>query len=158
MKKLGISLLCMSALVFAQPQINETKPADQFWAGITTGFPLGAIFHVGIRNAIGPVSLRASTSAGLGGPFDLAMSGLIDLPVTIADWPTRVYAGLGPTFTVGKDVSALNAQGFLGIEYRLGGGNEPGAFFVELGPVVEFIPEIDSSFVWKVGFNYYFGF
>lgn len=161
-------LICLSGLALAQPTIEPTQEtviadasegAERYWAGMSTGFPLGAIFHVGVRDVLGPVDLRASTSAGLGGPFDLGLSALIDLPVTIANWPTTVYAGAGPTFTVGyEDDSGLNVQGLLGLDYRLGGGADPGEFFVELGPVVEVIPELDSSFVTKVGFNYYFDF
>lgn len=177
---LTMMILCLSGLALAQPTIETTddatldeaivddiadeatvtvRPEDRYWFGLTTGFPLGAIFHIGITDVVGPIDLRASTSAGLGGPFDFGLSALIDLPVTIADWPTTVYAGGGPTFTVGyEDDSGLDLQGLLGIDYRLGGGAEPGEFFVELGPIVEIIPELDSSFVTKVGFNYYFDF
>lgn len=156
-----ISLIFLINLAFAQqapiaPFNYPTEVQQRYWAGNSTGFPLGTIFHLGMRNVIGPVSLRTSSSAGLGGPFDFSLSALVDLPVSLANLPTTVYAGLGPSLTAGADASSLNTQGFLGVEYRLG-KNEPGGIFLELGPSLEIMPELDTSFVWTLGFNYHFG-
>lgn len=129
--------------------------SERYWFGISTGYPLGATLHFGIHDVFSSADLRLSSSLGLGGAVDLGLSSILELPVTIAELPTTVYSGLGSTLTVESPTSSLNAQAFLGIEYRLG-GTQPGGIYMEFGPVLEIIPEIDSSFVWKLGFNYHF--
>ena len=130
---------------------------ERYWFGVSTGFPLGATLHFGVHDIVSLMDLRLSTSLGLGGAVDLGLNGLVELPVQIAELPVSVYAGLGGTLTVGAEEgqSGVDTQALLGAEYRLG-RNQPGGIYVEFGPIVEVIPELDSSFVTKVGFNYHF--
>ena len=130
--------------------------ADDYWFGVSASYPLGAAVHFGVHDVIGIVDLRGSTSLLLDGPLELALDVLIELPIPTEELPTEVYAGLGPNLSVATTGGTLSLQAVLGIEYRLGpGGRDPGGFFGEVGTSVGIIPELDTKFVARAGFNYH---
>jgi hypothetical protein len=158
MRKVLITLLAITALGAGAAFAQNGSSTDQYWAGISAGYP-GANFHFGVSNVAPDFSVRANLGFGyFGYGFTAGLDGLYNLPVNTGDLPLTVYAGLGPTAAFGYSGGfAFGANAFAGAEYRLGQiGMPEGGVFFEAGPVIYFVPSFFGGFVGRLGFNYHF--
>lgn len=91
----------------------------QTWAGLRTGYPLGVTVHVGGDNAIaGTLDLRVSgrvESVGNSPRVGVSVDFLRSVGGTA---PVDIYAGGGPSLSVGGGAAFFEVHGLLGGEYR----------------------------------------
>lgn len=170
MRKFILSLLAVSVLGLggAFGQVIDVEPEvdfdDDYWAGVSFGFPFGVNFHFGVEDMISEnMDFRATASAGFGGVFGLGGDLLFDLPIDTNDVPVDVYAGggLGVAFgeidaTAGMD-TVFDVHLMFGGVYRLVEAGLPeGGIFAEVGPAITFGAGSNVGVNAKLGFNYYF--
>lgn len=109
-----LSVVCLSVLGLLLGSAHA-----QTWAGLRTGYPLGVTVHVGSENAIaGTLDLRVSgrvesvdnaPRVGVSVDFMRSVGGTA---------PVDVYAGGGPSLSVGGGAAFFEVHGLLGGEYR----------------------------------------
>lgn len=109
------TILAFAVFVFAAGTVQA-----QNWAGLRTGYPLGVTVHVGAENAIGAdLDIRVSgrvESVGSSPRIGLA----VDLMRSVGGTPPfDIYAGGGPSLSVGGGAAFFGIHGLLGGEYRL---------------------------------------
>ena len=161
MRKLLILVLALFTLgassAFAQDDMMDMSTQ---WVGISSGYPLGVVFHYGIEDLLSEdLDLRINVSAiALGGGFSVVggADALYNLDVDL-DAPVGVYAGgglnVGLSLGGGSAGFAFSARVLGGAEYMI--TDEFGAFGelrVGLGSFggFTFIPSL------ALGVNYHF--
>ena len=98
--------------------------AQDAYAGIRSGYPLGATLHYG--TAIGPAAdARFSVRVTSDGGAVRAGVGVDVLSPFVVDGPVTGYYGAGPAIEIGGDRAVLDVHGLVGGEYRFAAANLP---------------------------------
>ncbi|MEX2535380.1 MAG: hypothetical protein WD273_07220 [Trueperaceae bacterium] len=170
MRKLIVSLLAVSVLGLgsALAQVVTTDAdldvGDQYWAGVSFGYPFGVNFHFGGEDMLSQgIDLRGNITAGFGGVFGVGADVLVDLPVDTGATPVDVYAGGGLSVAFGEIDNTPGMDTAFGIglmfggEYRLVDAGLPeGGVFAEVGPSINLGAGSPFGVNAKLGFNYHF--
>ena len=170
MRKFIVSLLAISVLglggAFAQIVTTDADADldDQYWAGVSFGYPFGVNFHFGAEDMLSEgIDFRGNVTAGFNGVFGVGADVLVDLPVDTGTTPVDVYAGGGLSVAFG-DMDADGAMDtafgiglMFGGEYRLVDAGLPeGGVFAEVGPSINLGAGSPFGVNAKLGFNYHF--
>lgn len=133
----------------------EMAPPEQYWAGVSSGFPFGVTLHLGADDVLANNANVRFIASIFGDAVGLSVDALYGFDLT----DTRrleVYVGGGPVVSVGN-VFALGVNAFAGLESRLSvfGLPEAGPFF-EAGPYIGLGNDTLLDVNARLGVNYHF--
>ncbi len=160
MKKMLLTFTTLLAFsfgtTFAQDVVTPLeRPADAYWAGLSTGFPFGVTLHFGIDDVFASNADVRFIGSIFGDSVGLGVDALYGFGLD-DEQTLDLYVGGGPLLEVGNRF-ALGVNAFVGLEYRLSAiGFAPGGIFLEAGPFVGFGDETFVDFNARLGFNYHF--
>jgi hypothetical protein len=157
MRKTLAALLTVALLGLGSAFAQDGMMGDQFWIGVSGGFP-GAAVHFGFADLADGLDVRANVGFNYAGTtgFAVGVDALYSLPIDTGMSPIDVYVGGGPGLGVGGGL-ALAINVFGGVEYRLSEVGLPeGGVFLEAGPAIGVLPTFAFGVAARLGFNYYF--